>query len=464
MDQDYPSSLIPGGNNNPSDNLDQPLQIDSLNNPLLLSTSSISESELNPTETFLYKIFTWTLQILVWFFLFSSIALYILKTQPLFLKISLLCFIFFYLLYQIFEFFSPISKFLFFKRKTGQGIYVKMGEFFMTPPQIEFSCECYHMKKIKKTMRTKQGSYEKTQKVKKITHTENFRFNYFSSRDVSGSFLLQNNRNKYFLILEILQEINFSDAVTYMDYIYQKEQFWRRNRFRDYYMTFIEKRYVPKMNKYNLLRLTNKDPQGVSFFFYALFTLLPFCQLYKLYFESFCVRQKFKLRKIISTRNNLSTDEEQLLNENFNKLNPKLNLISQQLTYEPTYYNYLNNNFETKEITEKEKNDAKVYQRQIPDYKTNENNGEVIDEEGFYCEEYNEPPPAFSTLPGDVALRKIMVNKKGGVPEAFEGKEKAVKMKEIKTKEEKVKDSKGQNNNNENEEDDDPMPENIMEK
>lgn len=438
MDQELSSGLIPT----------------SLDDPQIKEPP---EKNIDYSESILSQIMIWFFQIFVWIFLILSLTFYFFSPNKSRFTISLVSFFISYIAYIILEFISPTFKLLAQKR-TGQGMYVKMGEFFMKPPEIEFFCECYHYKKVQKVMKTKQGTYHKTQKVRRVSHTETFRFPYYSSRDCSGLFYLNCTESevnkKIFIKLEIQEEINFADSLSYMDYIYQKDQFWRRNRFRDYYMLFKEKRYIPDLPKYNLIRLgVGLQPVGVGIFWYILFVFIPFCQLYKMYIESFCVSQKFKLRKLISTRYNLSSNENE---KKFETFNPQLNLITQKLNYESIYYNYLNQGFEVKNPTEKDFDNAKVYARNIPDYKisTGSNGlkiGVILDDEKFSNQDYNEPPPAFATLPGDVALRKIQVNKKGKIPSDFDKTD--VKMKEI---------NPDEDNNDEDDQQD--MPENIMEK
>ncbi len=157
----------------------------------------------------------------------------------------------------------------------------------MSPPVIEFSCNCYHMKKMKKVVKNRQGTYHKDIKVKKESYSEVFKMPLFSSRDVSGLFMLNSNAKdiskKLFVKLELENEINFADDVSYMDYIYQKEQFWRRNRFRDYYMDFSEKRYIPGLSQYNLIRIgAGSNPKCLNLFWFLFFTIISFGQIYKI--------------------------------------------------------------------------------------------------------------------------------------------------------------------------------------
>jgi len=82
-----------------------------------------------------------------------------------------------------------------------------------------------------------------------------------------------------------------------MDYQYYKEQFWKRNRFRDVYMDFNEKRKVNGLVHHNLIKISQHEPCFISFGWFMIFTLLTVCEFYKLYINTFFIYQEFKIRK-----------------------------------------------------------------------------------------------------------------------------------------------------------------------
>ena len=92
---------------------------------------------------------------------------------------------------------------------------------------------------------------------------------YYSARDVSGLFYLNCDeayiKKKMYITLELKEEINFADNISYMDYEYYKEQFWKKNRFRDVYMDFNETRKVPGLMHHNLIKLNQNEPCFISF-------------------------------------------------------------------------------------------------------------------------------------------------------------------------------------------------------
>ena len=66
-----------------------------------------------------------------------------------------------------------------------------------------------------------------------------------------------------------------------MDYEFYKEQFWKKNRFRDVYMDFNEKRTIPGLIHHNLIKIGQNDPCIVSFGWFFIFTFLTLSNFIK---------------------------------------------------------------------------------------------------------------------------------------------------------------------------------------
>ena len=123
-----------------------------------------------------------------------------------------------------------------------------------------------------------------------------------------------------------------------MDYQMQKDSFWRRNVFKDKYFNFQETRYIPGLEKENLVRIGDSDPCCASFFIYFIFIILTLGEFYKWYFNSLCVEQTYKIRKLVSTRYDLNQPI-------YNDFIPQVDVISRQQSYDEDHYNYLNNDY-----------------------------------------------------------------------------------------------------------------------
>ena len=114
-------------------------------------------------------------------------------------------------------------------------------------------------------------------------------------------------------------------------------------------MDFREERIIPGFMEYNLVRITDKEPCSINFYWFAFFTILTLAQFYKSYVNCFCISQNFTIRKIVSTRNDLNSEK---FNKKYRNLIPQINLIKSQINFDINQYNYVNQ----KEIEEAEKN------------------------------------------------------------------------------------------------------------
>jgi len=321
-----------------------------------------------------------------------------------------------YVIYIILEFCSPTCSYLI-NKQIDQGMYEKMGKLFSTPPVINFYAECYHYETHTYTTRDSEGktqTHTETRKV--VTHTDSYNMPYYSTKDVSGLFLLRMDiaqaKEKAFIKLHLQKEINFADAISYSDYLTQKDLFWRRNRFYDVHMDFRETRYIPGMDKHNLVKIGKEEPFSVKIGWYILAVLLTFGQFYKWWVDSFCVFQNFKIRKLVSTRYNLL--ETQFLNQ-YQQLNPTLNLVVETFEYKPQDTGYCSSDVQPVLPTQEELQQAEQYKNQVPNYGLTSNGGVIQDIPEFNDQNYNTPPPNFSSMGSQYSLDENQINKNQNV-------------------------------------------------
>ncbi len=369
-----------------------------------------------------FNAFCWIFQIGIWAYIATVIVLIIVgfKNPDTFNGILGGCGVV-YLIYIILEFCSPTSKYLC-NKSSDQGMYEKMGAHFRTPPEIRFNCECYHYETRHHTRTDSEGRtehYTTTERV--VTYRETYTMPYYSERDVSGLFYLNCEaayvQRKSYIKLELEEEINFADAISYMDYEFEKDNFWRRNRFRDIHFDFYESRIIPGMRHHNLVKMGANEPWSVNYFLFFVFTMLTFSEFYKSYVNSFCVYQKYKVRKLVSTRYDLNLQVYQAFV-------PQINLIVNQYNYQPEYYNYINNEVHVNLPTQEELERAKQYQDKIPDYQVSSGGGNIqagviIDNPSYSSFNPNQPPAQFAAVSGNVALDSNQVMTGGGVPSGF---------------------------------------------
>lgn len=357
--------------NNPNNQHQQNIPININQNP-----QEILDQGDQKEHNFYWKCSCWFFQILDWALLVLAIIMGCLGS-----KYSLhliIVFIIVHLIYILIEICSPTSKYLCHKN-SGNGMYEDMKRYFRTPPTIQFYGESFHYERFVSVTYDKYGNrHEETRQEKIITHTETFHMPYYSERDISGLFYLNCDKDKVnkkaYIKLKLKEEINFADTISYMDYQQQKDNFYARNQYRDIYFEFNEKRFIPGLINHNLIKLGNSEPFLSNYFFFMLSNILALSEIYKLYFDSLCIFQRFKIRKLISTRYDLNQPQ---YTEKYERFNPQINLLIQVFKYEPQDFNYLNNNYQVDLPTEEEIEQAQKYNDKIPNYQISSENGKL---------------------------------------------------------------------------------------
>jgi len=381
-----------------------------------------------------FNFFCWVFQLTIWVLLIFCFVLNLMESgyvsedsflyeylDPKHLKKLYIILGICYFIYLVLEFSSPTSSYLR-NKKTDQAMYETMGDIFKTPPEITFYGESYHyVTRIVTTTDSKGRVHTQTRREKVTTHRDSYDLPYYSSRDVSGLFYLNCEKafaqKKRYIKLKLKEEINFADAISYSDYEKEKEAFWLRNRFRDTYFDFSESRDVPGMKHHNLVRLTKTEPAAVRFSIFLIYTIIGLSELYKAWIDSLCVYQKFKIRKLVSTRYNLNKPM-------YEELIPQLDVIVQKYQYKPEYYNYINPECHFQKPSQAELDEAKKYQNKIPNYQVSTVNGYpqggvVIDNPGYSYYDATQPPTAFASLSGEVGLEASQLNANGLPPTGF---------------------------------------------
>ena len=313
----------------------------------------------------------WLVSLLLWGLIgINSVSIYIYKIiDDKDIQTSIGVSIGLYVLYLILEFCSGTCRYLLNKR-SNEGIKAKMGQLFKSRPEIRFYVECYHYETQYYYVRNSRGEQERrSRQVRVVTHRETQFFNYYSVRDISGLLNLNCNiaqiQRKCYIKLELDEEMNFADAISVSDYEREKEEFKERNRYRDDFMDFSEKWSLPGMVHHNLIKIGDYEPCTVNFFWYFIFTLFTLAQIYKWHVSSFCIYQNYKIRKIISTRYNLHSEQ---YDSQYSKFNPQLNLVTLTIDYKPSYYTYLDTSRTVSLPTKEELENAKMYESKVPRY------------------------------------------------------------------------------------------------
>ena len=85
------------------------------------------------------------------------------------------------------------------------------------------------------------------------------------------------------------------------------------------------------------------------------FTFLTLAEFYKIYYNFSYIIQSYTIRKLISTRYDLNTEEN---NEKYRNLIPRINLIKSHINFDNNDYNYVNKDIIVKIPTKEEIEEA----------------------------------------------------------------------------------------------------------
>ena len=292
-------------------------------------------------------------QLLLW----GSLAFMIIDLMSFHYYVSISLFVLFYGITISCYIWNPIYSYLGNKVKDNDTMYQKMKENFKAFPIMTLNVECFHY-------RSHKGRHRRE---KVVTFGEQMRFTYYSFKDVSGMFMLRKPKLSCFepkyIKLELHPEITFADSITHADYISRKENFMKRNENRDTYIGFWDERTYNGYRQYNLVKLTNdEDSIFLQKWVYMLFCILTFGLVYHIIFNSMCIEQNFKVRKVISTRYNLMEKEHA---EKFKNLKPSLTLFQKNLTFDEKDIGYVNEANKMAPPSAEELENAKQYDKDV---------------------------------------------------------------------------------------------------
>ena len=252
----------------------------------------------------------------------------------------------FYVIYIIFQFFSPTFSYLLHK-KTDSKLVDKLKKMFNSPPVIIFICENYHYEtRTYTTYDSKGNATTRTETVRVVTRVSSKPFNFYSSRDVSGLFRLNYDKSavkdKFYVKLELIKQYDFADSVSYSDYVKDKDDFYNSNLGFDTYTDIFVNFSVDGFTEFNLINMSDSDPCGISIFWYIFFTFAGLVQLYKVYINSRCIYKSFTIRKIISTRYSLTNEES---DNKYRNVNPVISFEDENITFSSNEIGFISSDY-----------------------------------------------------------------------------------------------------------------------
>ena len=171
-------------------------------------------------------------------------------------------------------------------------------------------------------------------------------------------------KRKAYILLELELEVNFADTVSVYDYESKKQKIFS-DHLRHLYNKAYESIYINNFEFLYLFKINENDPCSINYYCYVFFVFLMFGQFYKIYFNTFCIFKKFKIRKIISSRNDLSNPE---FGQGYEMLNPQIIFNDKKYGY-PMSKDFIKKNFCDKGLPSQDiVKEAKIYEKRIPKY------------------------------------------------------------------------------------------------
>ncbi len=100
----------------------------------------------------------------------------------------------------------------------------------------------------------------------------------------------------------------------------------------------------------------------MSVFWYVFFTICGIVQLYKIYVNSKCVYKSFTIRKLISSRYSLTTEE---CDYKYKRVDPAISFEDQNINLPPNEIGYVSTDFEQNLPTQEELELAQQYNDKV---------------------------------------------------------------------------------------------------
>lgn len=330
----------------------------------------------------------WILQILVWvggiLLLYVDVYEYDSYLDSYYLTGSFIFLIVFegviYWWYVVFQFCSPSFCYLRHK-KNDIKLIKKLKEIFANPLRVEFICESYHFKTTIYSSTDSQGNASFSSSTsKEVTRVASKFFDFYSSRDISGLFALNFDKSlvgdKFYIQLDLPTEVCFADAVTYNDYKKAKDEFFKENEGYDTFTELTEVNHIEGLYAFNMINIVeNNNPCGISAFWYAFFVIIGFAEIYKFYVKTRCIYKTFTIKKLVSTRYSLNTEE---CDNKYNQFNPSISFGQENIQIPSNKISSVSEEIELSLPSQEEIESSQQYNDKVFNAFQNNNNGDVI--------------------------------------------------------------------------------------
>ena len=263
-------------------------------------------------------------------------------------------FIFIYAMY-LYQFLNANSIKFLSNISNSEGIYKILEKNFTQPPEINVDVRCYHSS-VNSSRSTRRSV---------TTFKKKFIFPYYSWKDISGLFLLKQDKTKKypFLRLYLKSDINFADSISYSDFTIYKNALREKYEKYDSFFSIHDDKIIPDFEEFYLIPLDpNNIPCCISKGLYIFFSIFFLGQFYKTYFQKKCYAQNFTIRKIVSTRYDVTN------NQNYYQMEPGYKYNEKLVVFERKNTEKINEDFQLIQPNQDELNNANQYNNYIPNY------------------------------------------------------------------------------------------------
>jgi hypothetical protein len=168
------------------------------------------------------------------------------------------------------------------------------------------------------------------------------------------------------------QEIEFNDAITIYDIQKIKNELYSKNKNKDYCIHIYLDKDIPSMKYFYLIKLSkDKNYCLLQKWIYILCVFLMIDLFYRIYLDCITSKQKFKIRKIVSSRYNVYE------NNKYSQFIPGYFIQDSQFVASRENIGGVGDKKDLLLPTEEELKNAQIYNKFIPEYNLNEN-GDIV--------------------------------------------------------------------------------------
>jgi hypothetical protein len=214
--------------------------------------------------------------------------------------------------------------------------YEDIDKMFKSSPLVTMNVVCYHYRQVHHSHGTGRNRTSSSSTEKVVTHRSSQEFKYSSWRDISGEFKLDTSgamkdENIAYVLLDLSLDVQFASDGTADDYSRARLDFINRNRY-DRYQDYSQINTIPNFHEHFLIQVTDQVPCLFGQGYFIIFGLLTFNAFYSTYVDCFCQRQKFMIKKVVSTRQNLNAPE---LQNQYAYYDPRMQMANQMVVFAP---------------------------------------------------------------------------------------------------------------------------------